>query len=85
MAGRLSEKPCVKVLVLEAGSKPPLISEVPRLSFALLGTDVDWKFKTVPQKRVATGMRSKVRVALYNVLALSITYRTIGIGNVSHS
>lgn len=62
MAGRLSEEPCVNVLLLEAGSKPPLISEVPRLSSSLLGTDADWKFQIVPQSHAATGLRNRVRL-----------------------
>lgn len=60
VASRISEEPCVKVLLLEAGPKPPLISEVPGLSTSLLGTDVDWKFQTIPQKHSATGLKNKV-------------------------
>ena len=60
LAARLSEEPCISVLVLEAGPKPPLISEVPLLKGSLAGTDVDWNFKIVPQKYSSSAMKDKV-------------------------
>ncbi|KAI0383488.1 putative GMC oxidoreductase [Hypomontagnella monticulosa] len=51
VANRLSENPDVKVLVLEAGkdtSADPRVN-IPALWTSLMGTEVDWQFKTVPQ------------------------------------
>ncbi|KAH7329430.1 oxidoreductase [Stachybotrys elegans] len=51
LAARLSEDPSQKILVLEAGADisadPRLIT--PALNTALMGTDADWAFTTVPQ------------------------------------
>lgn len=56
LANRLSEVPCVSVLVLEAGPKPPFLTEVPAFSIPFWFTNVDWQFKTVPQKYTGEGM-----------------------------
>ena len=51
VANRLSEKPDVQVLVLEAGDdnlSNPSIS-IPALWPSLLGSDLDWDFATIPQ------------------------------------
>lgn len=61
IAGRLSEISCVKVLLIEAGPEPPLLTEVPALSRYFLETDVDWQFKTAPQKHAASGLLHQVR------------------------
>ncbi|XP_055933901.1 L-sorbose 1-dehydrogenase-like [Argiope bruennichi] len=54
VASRLSEEPCVNVLLLEAGGKkPPLINDIPALGRFFWLTDIDWQFKTVPQKHSA--------------------------------
>ena len=49
-AARLSENPDVQVLLLEAGGAevPPNV-HVPALWYTLLGSDVDWKYQSVPQ------------------------------------
>jgi choline dehydrogenase len=50
VANRLSEVISAKVLLLEAGgSKIPENVRVPPLWFTLLGSDVDWKYNSVPQ------------------------------------
>ncbi|XP_065205423.1 glucose dehydrogenase [FAD, quinone]-like [Planococcus citri] len=51
LAGRLSENPNHKVLLLEAGPEEPLGPSVPYFSNSALDTSVDWKFETVPQKK----------------------------------
>ncbi|KAG8194261.1 hypothetical protein JTE90_024589 [Oedothorax gibbosus] len=57
VASRLSEVPCVSVLLLEAGPSPPLLTEVPGLSQAFYGnSDITWHYKTVPQKHTAKAM-----------------------------
>lgn len=61
IASRLSEMPCLKVLLLEAGDRPPLLTEVPAFSDYFWGTDFDWNFKTVPQKHVGDGLINRVR------------------------
>ncbi|KAF7946076.1 uncharacterized protein EAE97_005114 [Botrytis byssoidea] len=51
VANRLSENPEIQVLVLEAGGNyldNPQIN-IPALWPSLLGTELDWAFKTVPQ------------------------------------
>jgi choline dehydrogenase len=50
LADRLSENPDTKVLVLEAGGPNlPENVDIPQLWFTLLGSDVDWKYQSVPQ------------------------------------
>ena len=50
LANRLSEDPSVRVLALEAGG-PDVPANVynPSLWYTLLGSDVDWQYKSVPQ------------------------------------
>lgn len=61
IASRLSEMPCLNVLLLEAGDSPPLLTEIPAFSKYFWGTDFDWNFKTVPQKHVGDGLINRVR------------------------
>jgi choline dehydrogenase len=50
LANRLSEDPDVRVLVLEAGGNfVPANVDVAPLWFTLLGSQVDWGYRTVPQ------------------------------------
>lgn len=50
LASRLSEDPDVTVLTLEAGGSevPPNVND-PSLWFTLLGSDIDWRYASVPQ------------------------------------
>ncbi|XP_046386914.1 glucose dehydrogenase [FAD, quinone]-like [Ischnura elegans] len=50
VANRLSEVPHWNVLLLEAGPEEPLVVEVPALSPLLLGSSIDWKYRTEPEK-----------------------------------
>ncbi|KAG8175258.1 hypothetical protein JTE90_020791 [Oedothorax gibbosus] len=50
VSSRLSEIPCVTVLLLEAGKAPPLLNDVPYLWRYFWFSDLDWAYKTVPQK-----------------------------------
>lgn len=59
VASRLSEEECVSVLVLEAGKTPPLLSEVPQLNTAFFDSDIDWAYRTVPQKYTARAMNNR--------------------------
>ncbi|HEX2529154.1 MAG TPA: GMC family oxidoreductase N-terminal domain-containing protein [Geminicoccus sp.] len=49
VAGRLSEDPGRKVLVLEAGRAAPLASKMPAMWISMVNTEVDWGYHTVPQ------------------------------------
>ncbi|HEV7450559.1 MAG TPA: GMC family oxidoreductase N-terminal domain-containing protein [Pseudonocardiaceae bacterium] len=50
VASRLSEHPDVRVLLLEAGpAGGPAAMSVPAAWPALLGSEVDWRYETVPQ------------------------------------
>lgn len=62
IAARLSEDPCVSVLLLEAGGPADPISEVPAAAFLLQNGYMDWGYKTVPQKRGADGYENSVSI-----------------------
>ncbi|CAD7089263.1 unnamed protein product [Hermetia illucens] len=48
VAGRLSDNPNYRVLLIEAGGDPPVESEIPGMAYALQGTRVDWNYTTTP-------------------------------------
>ncbi|KAG8194262.1 hypothetical protein JTE90_024590 [Oedothorax gibbosus] len=56
VASRLSEVPCVTVLLLEAGKPPPQLTEVPGLFQSFWDSDISWNYKTTPQKHTAMDM-----------------------------
>ncbi|XP_055933565.1 glucose dehydrogenase [FAD, quinone]-like [Argiope bruennichi] len=57
LAARLSEEPCVSVLLLEAGTgKPPLLNDVPSLGRNFWFTNIDWQFMTVPQRHTGNAL-----------------------------
>jgi choline dehydrogenase len=49
LAGRLSEDPGRKVLMLEAGRAAPLMSKMPAMWISMVNTEVDWGYHTVAQ------------------------------------
>ena len=57
IANRLTENSLTTVLLLEAGGPQNLISDIPGITPALYGTDVDWQYKTVPQRRLGQALR----------------------------
>lgn len=59
VASRISEVPDWKVLVIEAGGDPPLLSNIPALFFPLQKTEVDWQFQTEPQDGICQGFVGK--------------------------
>ncbi|PNF33850.1 Glucose dehydrogenase [FAD, quinone] [Cryptotermes secundus] len=59
VASRLSEVPNWNVLVIEAGSDPPLASDIPAIFLGLQKSDIDWQFKTEPQKDNCQGLLGK--------------------------
>ena len=64
VAARLSEDPCVSVLLLEAGGPADPISEIPAAAFLLQNGPSDWGYKTIPQKRGADGYENRVSKCL---------------------
>ncbi|XP_054716862.1 glucose dehydrogenase [FAD, quinone]-like isoform X2 [Uloborus diversus] len=60
LAARLSEKPCASILLLEAGDPPPIISEVVGVQKSLVGTYIDWKFSSTPQRYTCESMENRV-------------------------
>lgn len=54
VAARLSENASIRVLLIEAGTATrPAASDVPPRFIELLGSDLDWRYTTVPQKGTA--------------------------------
>uniref|UniRef100_A0A7G3AII8 Putative glucose dehydrogenase fad quinone n=1 Tax=Lutzomyia longipalpis TaxID=7200 RepID=A0A7G3AII8_LUTLO len=51
LAGRLSENPNWKILLLEAGGNPPLEAAIPGLSSTMQRTEYDWQFRNKPLGR----------------------------------
>ncbi|GIY66520.1 glucose dehydrogenase [Caerostris extrusa] len=56
VASRLSEEHCASVLLLEAGSSPPLLSDLPSIGRSFWFTNIDWQFKTTPQKHTGAAL-----------------------------
>ncbi|KAG8184764.1 hypothetical protein JTE90_019360 [Oedothorax gibbosus] len=59
LARRLWEKTNLSVLVIEAGTTAPWISQVPLLAPALQGQAADWALKTEPQVKSQHGFNNK--------------------------
>ncbi|XP_035225709.1 glucose dehydrogenase [FAD, quinone]-like [Stegodyphus dumicola] len=56
LAARLSEKPCVTVLLLEAGKSPPKVSDIPAVAKSFIKSDIDWFYSTAPQEYTGAGL-----------------------------
>lgn len=50
VAGRLSDNPDWKILLVEAGGNPPVNSEIPGLLFSIQNTKDDWQYYTEPSQ-----------------------------------
>lgn len=50
LASKLSDEKDLNVLVLEAGDKPSLQSEIPRLWANSINTDMDWRYRAEPDE-----------------------------------
>ncbi|XP_055934440.1 glucose dehydrogenase [FAD, quinone]-like [Argiope bruennichi] len=59
VADRLSELPCVNVLLLEAGQNPPLVSDIPAVSRYFYLSDIDWRYLTTPQKHTGNALNNR--------------------------
>ncbi|GIY30898.1 glucose dehydrogenase [Caerostris darwini] len=60
MANRLSEDPHVKVLVIEAGGKENLVTDIPLAAAMLQQTPIDWAYQTEPQEAACFGLINRV-------------------------
>lgn len=60
VASRLSEVPCVRVLLLEAGKPPPKLTDVMTFRGSYFFSNIDWKFETAPQKHTGGGLVDRV-------------------------
>ncbi|XP_069669823.1 glucose dehydrogenase [FAD, quinone]-like [Periplaneta americana] len=60
VASRLSEVQQWKVLLLEAGGDPPILSEVPYAFLQLVDSEIDWKYRTEHQEGACRGLRGGV-------------------------
>ncbi|XP_035231009.1 glucose dehydrogenase [FAD, quinone]-like [Stegodyphus dumicola] len=56
VANRLSEDPSVKVLVIEAGGKENLVTDIPLAAAMLQQTPIDWAYQTEPQEAACFGL-----------------------------
>lgn len=59
IAYRLTENPQTRVLLLEAGGPQNEIADMPGITPALVGTEVDWQYRTVPQTRIGQAFRDR--------------------------
>jgi choline dehydrogenase len=55
VASRLSEVPNWKVLLVEAGPDEPTGTQIPSMFLNYLGSDIDWKYNTEPEKHACLG------------------------------
>ncbi|PRD22743.1 UNVERIFIED_CONTAM: Gld [Trichonephila clavipes] len=60
VASRLSEMLCVSVLLLEAGKEPPKVTEIPAAAGSFVMSDLDWKYRTVPQRHTGSALIDRV-------------------------
>ena len=59
LASRLTEDESLTVLLLEAGGSETVSSNTPGLQDALIGSLMDWKFATTPQRWSCQGMNDR--------------------------
>ena len=60
VASRLSEVEKWKVLLLEAGGDPTPSSDIPKVFFGLVDSDIDWKYKAEPNKHSCIGFNDGI-------------------------
>lgn len=56
LANRLSEDPGIRVLILEAGGKENVVSDIPLAAAMIQQTPLDWSYQTEPQKAAGFGL-----------------------------
>lgn len=62
MANRLSENPHTKVLLIEAGGKENLVTDIPLAAAMLQQTPIDWAYQTEPQEAACFGLINRVGI-----------------------
>lgn len=72
MANRLSENPHMKVLLIEAGGKENLVTDIPLAAAMLQQTPIDWAYQTEPQEAACFGLIN--RVGAYFICILLATF-----------
>ncbi|GFT74066.1 glucose dehydrogenase [Nephila pilipes] len=58
VAGRLSEKSCASVLLLEAGENSPKLTDIPVTNKYFTQTNLDWNFETTSQTYTGKGLNN---------------------------
>ncbi|KAK7604881.1 hypothetical protein V9T40_006067 [Parthenolecanium corni] len=59
IASRLSEVPEWRILLIEAGSDPPMETNIPKLYISLLGSKYDWSYRTESSDKACRGLRDR--------------------------
>lgn len=59
VASRLSEIPNWKVLLIEAGGDEPVGAQIPSMFLNFIGSDIDWRYNTEPEKQACLGAKDK--------------------------
>ncbi|GBM80331.1 hypothetical protein AVEN_132896-1 [Araneus ventricosus] len=60
LANRLSEIPCVNVLLLEAGKPAPKVTDIPSAAASFVQSDIDWRYRTTPQRHTGSALINRV-------------------------
>jgi glucose dehydrogenase (acceptor) len=76
ISARLSENTDFTVLLLEAGGPEPITSTIPFFHSVLPGSNLDWKFRTVPQHDILFGYENQVS-RNYFLVILYTTFKNI--------
>lgn len=63
MANRLSSRPELRVLLVEAGGVENTLTDVPLMASLNLRGPLDWDFWTEPQRNACLALKNKVDVA----------------------
>lgn len=89
IASRLSEDPDIRVLLLEAGKDDDEtfeshVIDTPGLANSLVGSSVDWKYETEPQKHCCDGLKDK-KVRLSRGMVLGGTSAIDSMGHIRGS
>lgn len=59
VAHRLAQTGRFHVLLLEAGGPQSAVSDMPGLTTSLVGTEMDWQYRTVPQKNIGQAFQGR--------------------------
>lgn len=79
VASRLSEDGNITVLLLEAGPRPPVLTDVPGFTGYFGDSNIEWDFKSVPQINAAGGHKDKVRCDECHSITINSNIRVINV------